>query len=306
MADLPGSPIDEQEHFRQYVYSNCINKQGPCGDCANDGVRSPRESNHPSLGAGTTNTDVVVVNRAPGGSGDNVTQIDRALTDPYENPHELPACIQSNYSGGNWDSHTEAIINEGWGGMGTFEKYLIEGRYPHYDGDNIVTVPFRLNDIYYTNALKCPKFDNNLDLEPPADDRNKNALEYCLSYLEFELKTLVEPDLVIAMGKSAIAATFAIYDVDIGREHANVAVSRRETTYGVPSTLIDLYETTNTEDGSHPEFVYPAFGDAPVIIPSYHFSMLNSNYYRPWFTSTPHNQHEYCLPMVKRIRAVLT
>ena len=218
---------DGQVRFKQAVWNNCRNQDGPCSGC-------DLNNSKPQFGAFDTDAKLMVVAEAPGeGTGGSRTQDTNKENNDLD---EVP----------NFLKYDKMIVDK-WsqsagsgGSLGYIDNLL------RAENDLALTV----EDVYYTNAIKCPKSDDNNETE---DGRGN-----CRSYLKYEIQELVEPNVIIGFSGNAIQS---VSDV-LGVEQIN----------GVePSGNTSLCSLINQGDGR-----FPTFGDSPKLIPSPHWAMQNS------------------------------
>jgi len=111
--------------------------------------------------------------------------------------------------------------------------------------------PVHGGGAYYTNAKKCA------DTEPDIDDHpdDKAAYEQCRTFLGQQLNNL-NPEVIVTFGNNAFEHTMEV----LGREWSGTS----------------LQESINADYDEG--LVFAAHGKNPAVIPSYHFSWVQSNY----------------------------
>jgi uracil-DNA glycosylase len=237
--------------LRQHIWEHWNHGIGQCGECP---IRCEKSRFDPLYGLFNYDADVMFVAEEPGtfdefserdgGKGRIYRtmpdeEVDR-LGDVLPHPH-LVEERGYDYKGSNeWDN-----LMEGARRLTDASKYTngATGR---------PTIGYSLEEIYYTNSLKCSRLaDSAKDVDDP-DKRNNTARGQCRPYLEAEL-TYVNPRVVVTFGTNAWEQTIKALGI---ADQAN--------------SLSSLKTNLN----NNPESAFGVFGDNPKVIPSYHWSNL--------------------------------
>jgi uracil-DNA glycosylase len=248
----PGAPSESVNkvriisNLRQQIWEHWLHGHGPCDGCP---IRCQNQGFDPLYGLFDYDADLMIVAREPGTfekfteDGDGRGRVYRTMPQ-YEaqkknHPHLVDARGYDHKAIYDWDN-------------------LMEGALRLFDTDrysnNQTSQPTvcSLENIYFTNALKCSRLAVEVqDVDNPKE-RNREARKRCSTYLEDEIK-YVDPDVIVTFGGNAW--TDAIETLDMVDE-----VKHRTK----------LNQNINS-DG---EFSFGAFGTNPVVIPSYHWSNL--------------------------------
>ena len=114
------------------------------------------------------------------------------LSDPNEDRHDEPS-DDGKLSGDDEEWNYGYHADNGWDMMEDYLNPIVRQITGHGDAD----------DVYFTNAHKCPTYaDDGLS---EGFERDLRSLEHCQSYLEDEIEA-VNPEVVVALSNESIAA----------------------------------------------------------------------------------------------------
>lgn len=163
--------------IRERIWNNWVNKTGNCSNCDAHDYRY-----RPGFGGGDIDSHVMIVLSDP---NDDRNSCERIL----EQPKRKNRSFNYGYSADN-----------GWSMMDMYLNPITE----RIDGcDNA-------DDIYFTNAHKCPKQSGK---RSGFTEKDKAAVEECGRYLEGEIDA-VDPTVVVALSRQAIKAIGRCSSVD--------------------------------------------------------------------------------------------
>jgi uracil-DNA glycosylase len=237
-----------REDVREMIWGNWVDHTENCKECpAHDHGYRPR------YGGGDVDSHVMVVLSDP---NDGRSPVRTSLDDP-DSENE------------SWRYGFKA--DNGWDMMEDYLNPICRRIDGCEDAD----------DIYFTNAHKCPKlsgkgvnFDPDLDFEP---------LDHCTGYLDNEIKA-VEPEVVVGLSAPTTRALGACQSVEFDDP-------KKVTEY------VEDWVSSNKR----------AYGSDPAVVAGVHPSLgkLHLHLEREWYGNTDHDVW-YFEELAKSVNTVLT
>jgi len=228
------------------IWEHWRHGNGVCDGCP---IRCENQGFDPLFGLFNYDADLMIVAREPGtfdqfaesGNGKGRTYRTMPLDKAVKNhPHLVEQRGYDYKAVTDWNDLME-------GALRLFEPE----RYTN-DVTGRPTVGYSLEDVYFTNALKCSRLSEEVqDVDKP-EERNKEARKRCRTYLQEEIE-LVAPEVIVTFGANAWTDTVRTLNMENTVEH-----------------LTYLNRNINIDD----KFGFGAFGSDPIVIPSYHWSNL--------------------------------
>lgn len=269
--------------LKQEIYSNWLKEEGVCGGSDEEGELCKLCGQEPpDFGAYSFDANLMLVNNTPGfGQGDGRK---RGKVKPKNGGHEYSEDVFKRYQNTieDFDSnsidfpYTYCIENE-WSFLKNLKRHVIEA---DYNGTSLDVEIKR--DCYYTNSLKCPKTENS--------ELNSSARERCQEYLKKEID-LVAPKVILTGGPKATQTT----------------INALDWPYQVPDTFTRFIDSADDYAGNA-NMKHGSYGDSPLLIPTYQFGMLQSNWYHPsWISDNKEERknQEYFKPLIECISSGL-
>lgn len=302
------------DSFRQDVYSNW--RGGDCGPCSECDAHIKDIDGHPEFGALNPSADIMWLNNTPRYSGETGDNSARGYEEPSEEhttqddsiPEHIDGCYDDIPDGEHGYSYK---LNSVWStGVGaSYSFWSLHKAVSSLAGRG---VDISIDDFYYTNSLKCSKYNEWEDID-------MGARKTCSAYLEYEVNELVDPAVVIAGGPEAAITLFFALDrqLDVLPENEKKYIKEGDVRYSVPniSNLVGNYRSKNEwknenayGDPRSDEFHHAAYGDDPAIIPTFQFDNSFQNYVKPpWISDNPNNREpaDYYDALAERIAAEL-
>ena len=233
-----GYYTDKQRNFKRQVSKKATEGTDTCRGCI---LRDSDQVYAPQFGAFDTEADLMVIAETPGTNVDDTGDRGRLRVQGGDRKKDT--------NGLRFEDYDRKIIEE-WS-VGNDSSY-------EYINKLLRTqrVPRTPEDVYYTNAMKCPKYSDEItwDISNAPDCLNQQGRNRCRSYLEYEIDELVDPEVIVAFGNHAkSAAISAVGGADCAEESKKL------------KNLLNQQAT----------FPTLSWGTQRTVIPSYHWSKLH-------------------------------
>jgi len=221
--------------IRDSIWGNWHEKSHNCENCpAHDFDYTP------AFAGGDIDSDVMVV-----------------LSDPNDDREEgktKPSKPKPEYE--SWSYGYSA--DNGWNSMGYLNPIA-----------NNIDGLTDADDLYFTNALKCPTYSDEGFNDP--DSRDEDALKQCKPYLGEEIEA-VQPEVVVALSKEAIKAIADLSITEFTGENG-------------PKGYVEEWITQNKR----------YYGSDPAVVAGVHpaSSFLHLNLKKEWYGDEKHTEWYY-------------
>lgn len=226
------------------IWENNKENNGPCADCPNrdkNGYFVPRHYSETGYFGGS-NPDILFVADSPRMTHPGTNTNRRLRDSPNDDEYE-------NKFDESYEKNSKSTID--W-----FFSQIPENFFENigYD-DSVVDYETGFHpdgNLRFTNSKKCG------DIHPKGQNRveNHTAKYNCRNYYRKELE-LLDPQIVVTMGNNAFRETIAVLDMNVDDISSSMAKNIR------------------SKEGR-----FAHYGENQYLIPVYHFSATNRNYWR--------------------------
>jgi uracil-DNA glycosylase len=289
-SELPSGLGRWTTALRQKVYDDWKHGAGPCSGCPLSGPclgeaenenykTDPRGS--PDFAGLNPDAPIMLVNNTPGYDSNN-TERPYYGNPPEEHLISPPDRKDSLHEGEHPPGYPKGDTHD-------IYTYKIIQEWPNVNKpiENLIEHSNQLdwNSFYYTNSMKCSEYRDDFDKKSEIES---DARESCQNHLSTEIDEIVKPEVIITGGPSATESVFNTLEMNIS----------------IPSRFSQLIDQPEKHQYGKTALKHGAYGEDPVIIPTYQFSSVWQNWSNPRWMNKKSNggeQSEYYIELLRRV-----